>query len=172
MDLLKSRVISEDYAQFYHKQSSTDCLPAHLEQESENEEENCEDDIHETAASNEPPPANADEKVSDETHSNCDTPTIVTIEFCKHLTSGDSNGYKRLLCPVVSRRRNGTEHNQSASETFPCISASVPAAPVKRAISGGTKDSAQQETTQGICRAVGRRCKRTVHNQSASETFP
>ena len=102
---------------------------------------------NETAASNELPPANADENVSDETHSNGDTPTNVTIEFCKHLTSGDSNGRKSLLCPAVSRRRNGTEHNQSASETCPCISASVPAAHVKRATSGSTKDNAQQETT-------------------------
>ena len=123
LDLLKSRVISEDYAQFYHNLPSTDCLPAHLEQESEDEEENCEDDIHETADSNELSPANADEKVSNETHSNCDIPTIITIELCKHLTSGDSNGCKRLLCPAMSRRRNGTEHNQSASELF---HASVP----------------------------------------------
>ena len=105
VDLLKNWVISEDYAQFDHKQPSTYWLPAHLEQEFENEEENCEDDIHETAASNEPPPVNADENVSDETHLNYDIPTIVTIELCKHLTSGDSNGCKRLLCPAVSESK-------------------------------------------------------------------
>ena len=100
LDLLKSRVIPKDYAQFYHKLPSTDCLPAHLEEESENEEENCDDDIHETAASNELPAANADENVSDEAHSNCDAPTI---KFRKHLKSNDSNGCKRLLCPAASR---------------------------------------------------------------------
>ena len=55
LDLLKSRVISEYYAQFYHKLPSTYCLPANLDQESENEGANFEDDIHETTASKELP---------------------------------------------------------------------------------------------------------------------
>ena len=39
----------------------------------------CEDDIHEKAASNEHTTANYDENVSDETHSKCVTPTIFKI---------------------------------------------------------------------------------------------
>ena len=65
------------------------------------------------------------------------------MEFSKHLISGDSNGCKRLLCRAVSRRHNGTEHNQSASASFPCIRVSVPAVPVRRATSGGRKYSAR-----------------------------
>ena len=70
LHLLKSRVISEDYARFYHKLPSTYCLPANLDQESENERANFEDDIHETTASNELPGSatNADDNVGDEIH--------------------------------------------------------------------------------------------------------
>ena len=130
----------------------------------------CEDDIHETAATNELIGANADENVSDEIHSNCVTSTIFKIKFRKQPTSGDSNGCKRLLCPAVSRRRNETERNQFASETVLWISASVPAAPVKRTKSGGKKIVHSRK--QLIFRAFCRRCKRTVHNQPASETLP
>ena len=34
--------------------------------------------------------ANADDNVGDQAYYNCDTSTIVTMEFCKHLISGDS----------------------------------------------------------------------------------